>query len=73
VRPTDTQKADAAKNGETWLFYPNDLPKRSAYSGDTRWALAPFLAHQACDLQCFSYPSWLQSKSMKELCGRMAA
>ncbi|BDA41187.1 hypothetical protein COCOBI_01-8420 [Coccomyxa sp. Obi] len=45
--PTEEQRAEAAEAGETWVFYPNDLPKRSAYSGDTRWALAPFLAHQA--------------------------
>lgn len=44
--PTDVQRTDAAEAGETWVFYPNDLPKRSAYSGDTRWALTPFLAHQ---------------------------
>lgn len=44
--PAEEQRTGAADAGETWMFYPNDLPKRSAYSGDTRWALTPFLAHQ---------------------------
>lgn len=51
---SEEQARDAAAHGETWLFYPNDLPKRSAYSGDTRWALAPFLAHQALSNDSFS-------------------
>ncbi|KAK9917000.1 hypothetical protein WJX75_009748 [Coccomyxa subellipsoidea] len=47
AQPSAEQQSEAAAAGETWVFYPNDLPKRSAYSGDTRWALTPFLAHQA--------------------------
>lgn len=48
--PTEEQRRGAAEAEETWVFYPNDLPKRSAYSGDTRWALTPFLAHQVAPL-----------------------
>ena len=55
--PTEEQRAGAAEAGETWVFYPNDLPKRSAYSGDTRWALAPFLAHQVSMACCTPFPS----------------
>jgi hypothetical protein len=50
AQPSAEQQSEAAAAGETWVFYPNDLPKRSAYSGDTRWALTPFLAHQVDDL-----------------------
>eukprot|EP00891_Asterochloris_glomerata_P003450 jgi/Astpho2/3450/Aster-07048 len=36
---------DAAKHRELWLFYPDDNPVRSYLAGDSRAAVAPFLAH----------------------------
>lgn len=60
TEPTEEQRLEAQGAGETWVFYPNDLPKRSAYSGDTRWALAPFLAHKVLFLVGSTqlYPSY---------------
>ena len=34
-------------HNETWSYYPDDLPLRSYYGGDTRAALVPYLAHEA--------------------------
>lgn len=39
-------KAEGAENNETWVYYPDDTPARSFYRGDSRAALAPFLAHK---------------------------
>lgn len=39
-------KAEGAQNNETWVYYPDDTPARSFYRGDSRAALAPFLAHK---------------------------
>lgn len=44
--PTAAIQAEAAQNNETWVFYPDDAPARSFYKGDSRAALAPFLAHK---------------------------
>ena len=35
------------KHNETWSYYPDDVPLRSLYGGDTRAALVPYLAHAA--------------------------
>lgn len=42
---TDTLNSlpSARRNRETFLYWPNDNPRRSFYEGDTRAALAPFL------------------------------
>ena len=37
----------SAAANETWQHYPDDSPQRSWYPGDSRAALAPFLAFQA--------------------------
>lgn len=34
------------QHNETWMYYPDDIPPRSFYRGDSRAALAPFLAHK---------------------------
>ena len=43
---TASIQAEAAQNNETWVYYPDDSPARSFYKGDSRAALAPFLAHR---------------------------
>ncbi|KAL0042102.1 hypothetical protein WJX77_003123 [Trebouxia sp. C0004] len=45
-QPTAAVKAEGAQNNETWVYYPDDSPARSFYRGDSRAALAPFLAHK---------------------------
>lgn len=35
------------QHNETWSYYPDDVPLRSLYGGDTRAALVPYLAHAA--------------------------
>lgn len=45
-KPTAAIQAEAAQNNETWVYYPDDAPSRSFYKGDSRAALAPFLAHK---------------------------
>ena len=45
-QPTAAVKAEGAQNNETWVYYPDDTPARSFYRGDSRAALAPFLAHK---------------------------
>ena len=45
-QPTTEVQAEGARNNETWVYYPDDLPARSFYRGDSRAALAPFLAHK---------------------------
>ncbi|KAK9803696.1 hypothetical protein WJX73_002056 [Symbiochloris irregularis] len=43
----DELRAEGAKRNETWAFYPDDRPLRTlALFGDSRAALAPFLAHK---------------------------
>ena len=45
-QPTKDVQAEGALNNETWVYYPDDSPARSFYKGDSRAALAPFLAHK---------------------------
>ena len=45
-QPTADVQAEGALNNETWVYYPDDTPARSFYKGDSRAALAPFLAHK---------------------------
>ncbi|KAK9848859.1 hypothetical protein WJX84_012447 [Apatococcus fuscideae] len=44
--PVDPEQVEAGKEfNETWSYYPDDVPLRSLYGGDSRAALVPFLAH----------------------------
>lgn len=43
---SDDIRAEALQHNETWIYYPDDIPPRSFYRGDSRAALAPFLAHK---------------------------
>lgn len=36
----------ATEAREIWGYYPDDSPLKGLHAGDTRAALAPFLAHQ---------------------------
>eukprot|EP00891_Asterochloris_glomerata_P009889 jgi/Astpho2/9889/fgenesh1_pg.00152_%23_12_t len=45
--PSDTQVEEGKRFNETWSFYPDDVPLRSMYGGDSRAALVPYLAHKA--------------------------
>ncbi len=41
----DAQVESGRQYNETWSYYPDDVPLRSLYGGDSRAALVPFLAH----------------------------
>lgn len=41
----DVLVQEGKKHNETWSYYPDDMPLRSLYGGDTRAALVPYLAH----------------------------
>ncbi|KAK9811263.1 hypothetical protein WJX72_000828 [[Myrmecia] bisecta] len=41
--------AEGKQFNETWAAYPDDSPLRSLYPGDSRAALAPFVAHSMLD------------------------
>ena len=44
--PVDAAQVEAGRDfNETWSYYPDDVPLRSLYGGDSRAALVPFLAH----------------------------
>lgn len=43
----DALVQEGKKHNETWSYYPDDVPLRSLYGGDTRAALVPYLAHAA--------------------------
>ena len=48
---SDELRVQGAKRNETWAFYPDDRPLRTlALFGDSRAALAPFLAHKYVQL-----------------------
>ena len=43
---------------ESWRYYPDDNPPRGLHPGDTRAALAPYLAHHVRGaLACYLQPS----------------
>lgn len=44
--PSEAMLADGRAHNETWMYYPDDVPLRSLYAGDSRAALMPFLAHK---------------------------
>ena len=44
--PSEAMLADGRAHNETWVYYPDDVPLRSMYAGDSRAALMPFLAHK---------------------------
>lgn len=44
--PSQADHTDSQRHGEVWTMYPDDNPLRALYPGDTRAALAPFIAHK---------------------------
>lgn len=44
--PSDAMQEEGRAFNETWIYYPDDVPLRSLYAGDSRAALMPFLAHK---------------------------
>ena len=46
AEPTAALIEDGRKHNETWTWYPDDMPLRSLYGGDSRAALVPFIAHR---------------------------
>lgn len=45
-KPSAAQVEEGNMFNETWTWWPDDLPQRSMYVGDTRAAIVPFLAHK---------------------------
>jgi len=53
----ETVAAEHSKSSgsrEVWGYYPDDNPLKGLHPGDTRAAIAPFMAHEVCDTARYS-------------------
>ena len=63
-------EGDFKAQGEYWRYYPDDSPFRGLHAGDTRAAVAPYLAHhvshEARKASADSWPPYLGTTNMPQ-------